>query len=198
MEPLTIKSFDVNYSFMLDPYVGRYGLTLAKFVSLETRKSLPPIRIFIRIDGDLKVFVDKNGMNKSLSLAISVDESNKKFFKSPEHSLSQLASAALPLTKPEDFKLIKESKNYCNVYCKIYTYRSGTLKCYYLELDIRVSGKCRSKPWEDAAFEKFNGRCIVRIIHTFSHKTKGITIFVDELLRLLVRITSSIQTSFII
>ena len=42
MEPLTIDTSD---SFILDPYVGRYGLTLAKFISLETRKSLPPIRI---------------------------------------------------------------------------------------------------------------------------------------------------------
>ena len=47
--PLTIENFDVSDSFILDPYVDRYGLTLAKFVSLETSKPLPPIRL----DGDL-------------------------------------------------------------------------------------------------------------------------------------------------
>ena len=175
MEPLTIENFDVSDSFISDPYLGNYGLTLAKFVSLETSKSLPPIRI----DGDIKVFINKNGKNKSFSLAISVDKSNKEFFKRLEHSLSHLASDSLPLTKPEDFKLIKESKNYCNIYCKIYTYPSGTPKCLYSEL---VSGKHGVKPLEDAAFEKFKGSCTVRIIHAFSGKTKGISICADEIL----------------
>ena len=175
MEPITIENFDASDSFISDPYLGNYGLTLAKFVSLEKRKSLPPIRI----GGDLKVFVNKNGENKSFSLAISVDESNEEFFKRLEHSLSELASDALPLTEPEDFKLIKESKNYRNVYCKIYTYPSETPKCLYSEL---VSGKCRVKPLEDAAFEKFKGSCVVRIIHAFSGKTKGISISADEII----------------
>ena len=99
-----------------------YGLMLSKFVILEIRKSLPPIRI----NGDLKVFINKNEKGKSFSLAISVDESNKELFKGLEHSLSGLSSNVLPSTKPEDFKSIKESKKYCNVYCKIYTYPSGT------------------------------------------------------------------------
>ena len=52
--PLTIENFDFSDSFILDldPYVDRYGLTLDKFVSLETSKPLPPIRI----DGDLTLF----------------------------------------------------------------------------------------------------------------------------------------------
>ena len=56
---------------------------------------------------------------------------------------------------------------------------SGTPKCLYSEL---VSGKRRFKPLEDAAFEKFKGSCIVRIIHAFSGKTKGITICADEII----------------
>ena len=175
MEPLTIENFDVSDSFISEPYLSTCGLTLAKFVSLKDRKSLPPIRI----DGDLNVFINKNGKNKSFSLAISVDETNEHFFKRLEHSLSQLASDALSLTKPEDFKLIKESKNYRNVYCKIYTYPSGTPKCLNSEL---VSGKHRVKPLEDAAFEKFKGSCVVRIIHAFSGKSKGISICADEII----------------
>ena len=163
--------------------LGNYGLTLAKFVSLETRKSLPPIRI----DGDFKVFINKNGKNKSFSLAISADKSSKEFFESLEHSLSQLVSTALPGATPEDFKLIKESKNYRNIYCKIYTYSIRTPKCLYSELVFGPSGpasggKCRVKPLEDAAFGKFKGSCVVRIIHAFSGKTKGITICVDEII----------------
>ena len=87
---------------------------------------------------------------------------------------------ALPRTKLEDFKLIKESKNYSNVYCKIYTFPSGKPKCLYSELV--VSGKRKYKPLEDAAFEKFKGSCIVRVIHAFSGKTKGISICTGEII----------------
>ena len=104
-----IENFDVSDSFILDPHAGRYGLMLAKFVSLETCKSLPPIRI----DGDLKVFVDKNGDKKSFSLAISVDESNEKFLERLEPLLSQLASAALHLTKPEEVNQREQELQKC-------------------------------------------------------------------------------------
>ena len=60
MKPLTIKQFDVSDLFIHDPYEGKYGLTLAKFVSLGTGKSLPQIRI----DGDLKVFINKNDQGR--------------------------------------------------------------------------------------------------------------------------------------
>ena len=155
--------------------MGNYGLTLAKFINIETCKSLPPIRI----DGGFKVFINKNNGKKSFSLAISVDETNEYFFKRLEHLLSQLASMALPCTKPEDFKLIKESKNYHNVYCKIYMHYSGAPRCYYSEL---VNGRRRTKPLEDVVLENFKGSCIVQIIHAFSGKTKGITIFADAII----------------
>ena len=72
MKALTIKNFDASDLFISDPYLGNYGLTLAKFVNIETYKSVPPFRI----DGEFKVFINKNDKNKSFSLAISVDESN--------------------------------------------------------------------------------------------------------------------------
>ena len=59
MKPLTIEQFDASDSFISDPYLGNYGLTLAKFVNIETHKSLPPIRI----DREFKVFINKNGGN---------------------------------------------------------------------------------------------------------------------------------------
>ena len=91
MKPLTIEQFDVIVAFILDPATGKYGLTFAKFVSIETSKSLPPIRI----DGWLKVFMNKNEGKKSFSLTIAVDETNKKFFEKLEHELASLASSAL-------------------------------------------------------------------------------------------------------
>ena len=175
MKPLTIEKFDVSDVFILDPSGGKYGLTFTKFISIETNKSLPPIRI----DGDLKVFMNKNDGKCSFWLAIAVDETNEKFFEELEDVLSGLASTALPRTKPEDFKLIKESKNYRKVYCKIYMNSAEKPKCLYSEL---IAGKRRVKRLEDAAFEKFKGSCIVQIIHAFSGKTKGITICTDEII----------------
>ena len=77
MEPITIENFDASDFFISDICLGNYGLILAEFISLETRKPLPPIRI----DGEFKVFINKNNGKKSFSLAISVDESNEHFFK---------------------------------------------------------------------------------------------------------------------
>ena len=81
MKPLTIENFDVSDSFILDPCAVRYRLTLAKFVNLEMCKSLP----LVRIDGNLKVFINKG---KSFSLAILVDKSNEGLFKSLESTQS--------------------------------------------------------------------------------------------------------------
>ena len=161
MKPLAIEQFDVSDSFILDPYGGKYRLTFTKFIGIETNKSLPPIRI----DGDLKVFMNK----ESFSLAIAIDETNEEFFEKLEDSHSRLASTALPRTKPEDFKLIKESKNYRNVYCKIYVNPSGKPNCLYSEL---IDGKCRVKPLEDLVFEKFKGSFVVQIIHAFLVKSR--------------------------
>ena len=171
MKPLTIDQFDISDAFILDPTMGKYRLMLAKFVSVETSKSLPPIRI----DGELKVFMNK----ESFSLAIVVDETKEELFVKLGHELASLVSSALPHTNPEDFKFIKENKNYRNVYCKIYTNYSGKPKFLYSEL---IDGKCRVKPLEDSVFEKFKGSCIVRIIHAFSGKTKGISICANEII----------------
>ena len=190
MKPLTIEQFDVSDAFIFDPAMGRYGLTFAKFVSVETNKSSPPIRT----DEELKVFMNKNDGKKSFSLAIAVDESNEEFFEKLERELLSLASTAIPRTKPEDFKLIKESKNYRNVYCKIYMNPSGKPKYLYSELidsplgpttakrGEASGGKRIVKPLEDSVFEKFKGSCVVRIIQAFSGKTKGISICADEII----------------
>ena len=175
MKPLTIEQFDVSDSFILDPARGKYRLTFAKLVSIEMDKCLSPIRI----DGDLKVFMKENDGKRSFSLAIATDETKEKFFEKLDDSLSRLASTVLPRTKPEDFVLIKENKNYRNVYCKIYMNPSSRPKYLYSAL---IDGKRRVKSLEDSVFEKFKGSCIVQIIHAFSHKTKGISICTYEII----------------
>ena len=144
-----IDQFDVSDANILDPSGSKYGLRFSKFISI-TNKQLPPIRI----DGELKVFVNERNGKRSFSLAIAVNESNEEFFVKLERELSRLASTSFCSSKPEDFKLIKESKNYRNVYCKIYINSSDKAKCLYSEL---TDGKQKHKPLEDAIFEKFKG-----------------------------------------
>ena len=79
-----IENFEISNSFRLQPYAGRYGLTFAKFIDMNTKKVLRPIRI----DRNLKAFMNENDRGKSFSLAIAVDKSNKELFKKLEHSLS--------------------------------------------------------------------------------------------------------------
>ena len=76
MKPLAIDQFDVSDANILDPSGSKYGLRFSKFVSIAN-KQLPPIRI----DGELKVFVNERHGKKSYSLAIAVNESNEEFFK---------------------------------------------------------------------------------------------------------------------
>ena len=174
MKPLTTDQFGISDAFILDPNGSKYGLTFIKFISIETNKSLPSIRI----DGELKVFMNKNDGKRSFSLAIAVDETNEDFFEKLEAELARLASHSLPNTKPEDFKLIKESKNYRNIYCQIYMYPNEKPKCLYSEL---IDGKRRVKPLQDLVFEKFKDSFIVRIIHALFGKTRGISVCADEL-----------------
>ena len=131
MKPLTIEQFDTSDSFVREPYMNSYELMIVKFVRLD-KSLLPPLRI----DGDLKVFINKG----TYSLAITVDETNEKFFKSLEFSLSVMASGAIG-GKAEDYKLIKGS----NVYCKIYTYHDGKPKCLCSELR---DGRRRYEGWK--------------------------------------------------
>ena len=174
MKPLTIDQFDVSDANILDPSGSKYGLRFSKLVSIAN-KQLPPIRV----DGELKVFANERHRKKYYLLAIAIDESNQEFFKKLEKGLSRLASTAFCSSKPEDFKLIKESKNYRNVYFKIYMNSSDKPKRLYSEL---VDGKRKNKPLEDTTFEKLKGSYIVRVIHAFSVKTKGISICADEII----------------
>ena len=139
-----ITQFDTSDSFVRESHMNSYGLMIVKFVRLEDKGPLPPIRI----DSDLKVYINEG----TYSLAITVDEMNEKFFKSLEFSLSMMASGAIG-GKAEEYKLIKGS----NVYCKIYTYHDGKPKCLYSELR---DGRHRYGRLEDVAFEKFKGHAL--------------------------------------
>ena len=79
--------------------------------------------------------------------------------------------------KPEEFELVKDSKVGRNVYAKIYTRKSGKVKC-------RVSLKSPEDtiPIDELVEENFEGSCILRLNHAYLGSTKSITLSVEEIL----------------
>ena len=79
--------------------------------------------------------------------------------------------------KPEEFEPVKDSKVGRNVYAKIYTRKSGKVKC-------RVSLKSPKGtiPIDELVEENFEGSCILRLYHAYLGSTKSITLLVEEIL----------------
>ena len=79
--------------------------------------------------------------------------------------------------KPEEFELVKDSKVGRNVYAKIYTKKSGKVKC-------RESFKSPKDTVriDELVDENFEGSCILRPYHAYLGSTKSITFSVEEIL----------------
>ena len=79
--------------------------------------------------------------------------------------------------KAEDFELVKDSKVGRNVYAKIFTRKSGKVKC-------RVSLKSPKNmiPIDELVDENFEGSCILRLYHAYLGSTKCIMLSVEEIL----------------
>ena len=77
--------------------------------------------------------------------------------------------------KPESYRLIKESKGYKNIYCKVPTTYSGEIRCLYSEME---DGKrcCRK------FHTPFNGSCIMRIVQVFRGNMTGLTIYINKII----------------
>ena len=79
--------------------------------------------------------------------------------------------------KAEDFELVKDSKVGRNVYTKIYTKKSGKVKCR-----ISLKSPKDTIPIDELVDENFEGSCILRLCHTYLGLTKSITLSVEEIL----------------
>ena len=80
--------------------------------------------------------------------------------------------------KAEDFELVKDSKVGRNVHTKIYTKKSGKVKC-------RVSLKSPKDtiPIDELVDENFEGSCILKgLYHAYLGSTKSVTLSVEEIL----------------
>ena len=88
---------------------------------------VPPIRI----DGDFRLFRFRNKNSDTYSLSITCNPTNESFFRELYEVIAEESCKILKdeSIKPEDFKLIRDNRSARSVYAKIYSKRSGKVKC---------------------------------------------------------------------
>ena len=146
------------------------GLMVSKYFDRPELEPMPEVSI----DGKFKTFKSNFKGKVNYSLAITVDETNREFFNSLEERLTFLASKRLD-GRPENYRLIKESKGYKNVYCKVPTTYSGEIRCLYSE---KVDSKRHRRKFIDSIHTPFNSSCIMRIAHAFRGNMTGLMIYI--------------------
>ena len=79
--------------------------------------------------------------------------------------------------RPEEFELVKDSKVGRNVYAKIYTRKSGKVKCC-----VSLKSPKNTIQIDELVEENFERSGILRLYHAYLGSTKSITLSVDEIL----------------
>ena len=172
MEPLTIKTFDPIMVEAIESEHKKAGdITYTSIKFGYNGGKVPPIRI----NGEFKLFNFKG----NYSLSIQRNEEKAQFFEKLENMIARetcryLGSKKL---KPEEFKLVKDSKVGKVVYAKIYT-RFGKSRCL-----ITNKSEDKSKlALDDLVGEKFKGSCIIKLYQAFVESNKSISFSVEEIL----------------
>ena len=176
MEALTIEMFkpDKIKAISVDEKVyGETNYTSVK-VSYDGGE-MPPIRI----DGKFKLFrfIKKSG--DTYSLSITCDTGNESFFRELCRVISKETCKLVrkSICKPEDFELVRNNKSGQSLYAKVYTKKSGKVKC-------RISlGSSRNVIGvEELVDENFKGSCIIKIFQVYIGSLKSISFSVEEIL----------------
>ena len=145
---------------------------------------MPPIRI----DGDFRLFRFRNNNSDTYSLSITCDPTNESFFRElnkviVEESCKILKDESI---KPEDFELIRDNRSGRSVYAKIYSKRSGKVKCRISQGSYKnVIGV------EELVDETFEGSCILKIYQAYIGSCESISLSVEEILSRKIGITES-------
>ena len=179
MEPLTIEAFNPDMIKAINSeqkISGDINYTSVKFK--YNGGKIPPLRI----DGKFRLFRFKNPRGDIYLLSIRCNEENERFFKRLCEVVARESCRLVPKVngrklKPEDFELVKDSKVGRSVYTKIYTRKSGKVKCW-----ISLKSLKNMIPIDELVDENFEGSCILRLYHAYLGSTKSITFSVEEIL----------------
>ena len=128
MMALTIETFKTDKMTAIsvdDKSSGEFIYKSVKFA--YDGGEVPPIRT----DGDFRLFRFKNKNSDTYSLSITCDPTNESFFRELNKVIAEESCKILKdeSIKPEDFELIKGNRSGRSVYAKIYSKRSGKVKC---------------------------------------------------------------------
>ena len=136
---------------------------------------MPPIRT----DGDFRLFRFRNKNSDTYSLSITCDPTNESFFRELNEVIAEESCKILKdeSIKPEDFELIRDNRSGRSVYAKIYSKKSGKVKCRILQGSYKnlIGG-------EELMDEVFEGSCILKIYHAYVGSCKSISLSVEEIL----------------
>ena len=179
MEPLTIETFNPDMIKVINSEqkkAGDINYTSVKFK--YNGGKIPPLRI----DGKFRLFRFKNPRGDIYSLSIRCNEENERFFERLCEVVALESCRLVPKVngrklKPEEFELVKDSKVGRSIYTKIYTRKSGKVKCR-----ISLKSPKNTIPIDELLDENFEGSCILRLYHAYMGSTKSITFSVKEIL----------------
>ena len=136
---------------------------------------VPPIHI----DGDFRLFRFRNKNSDTYLLSLTCDPTNESFFRELNEVIAKESGKILKdkSIKLEDFELIRDNRSGRSVYAKIYSKKSGKVKCRISQGSYKnVIGV------EELVDEIFEGSCILKIYQTYVVSCKSITLSVEEIL----------------
>ena len=128
MEALTIETFKPDKITVIcvdNKSSGEFNYKSVKFAYVGGDVPL------ICIDGDFRLFRLRNKNSDTYSLSITCDPTKESFFREPSKVIAKESCKILKnkSIKQEDFELIRDNRSGRSVYAKIYSKKSGKVKC---------------------------------------------------------------------
>ena len=181
----TIETFNTDKITAISVEAQSSGVSNYKSVKFAyDGGEVPPICI----DGDFRLFRFKNKNSDTYSLSITCNPTNESFFRELNKVIAEESCNILKdeSTKPEDFKLIRDNRSGRSVYAKIYSKKSGKVKCRISQGSYKnVIGI------EELVDEVFEGSRILKIYQAYVGSCKSISLSVEEILAKKIGITES-------
>ena len=185
MEALRIETFKTDKITAIsvdDKNPGGSNYKSVKFAN--DGREVPPICI----DGDFRLFRFRNKNSDTYSLLITCDPTNESFFREFSKVIAKESCKILKdkSIKPEDFELIRDNRSGRSVYAKIYSKKSGKVKCR-----ISQGSYKNAIGVEELVDEKFEGFCTLKIYQAYVGSCKSISLSVEEILARKIGISES-------
>ena len=139
---------------------------------------MPPIRI----DGNFRLFRFRKKNGDIYSPSITCDAINESFFKElckviSKESFRMVRKHEGKIVKPEDFELVRDNRTGQSVYAKIYSKKSGKVKCR-----ISLGSFQNVIEVEELVDENFKGSCIIKIYQVYIGSVRSISFSVEKIL----------------